>query len=241
MELGLKTVKRAVIMAAGLGSRLRPVTLEIPKPLIKVNGVRIIDTIIDGLIENDISEIYVIRGYMANKFDVLLEKYPFLHMINNLSYDCGNNILSACLAGNLLSGAFVMPADIYINNPRIFNKYQKSSNVLGSFINKTDDWCIETNENGRIIRLSPGGEKCFKDTGIFFWDDDEGEKLNKKILEVCKDKNNWNKYWSNVPFEIYKQDFKSYIRQCNSNDVIEIDTLDDLIRLDNSYRRYKND
>lgn len=42
-------VERAIIMAAGLGKRMHPVTLTTPKPLVKVNGKRMIDTVIEGL------------------------------------------------------------------------------------------------------------------------------------------------------------------------------------------------
>ena len=49
-------VERAIIMAAGLGNRMHPVTLSTPKPMVKVNGVRMIDTVIDGLHENEIYE-----------------------------------------------------------------------------------------------------------------------------------------------------------------------------------------
>ena len=42
-------VERAIIMAAGLGNRMHPVTLTTPKPLVKVNGTRMIDTVIEGL------------------------------------------------------------------------------------------------------------------------------------------------------------------------------------------------
>ena len=59
----MSTVKRAVIMAAGLGNRMRPVTDTTPKPLIKVNGKIMIDTIVDALHENGIYEIYVVVGY----------------------------------------------------------------------------------------------------------------------------------------------------------------------------------
>ena len=45
-------VERAIIMAAGFGSRMSPLTLETPKPLVKVNGVRMIDTVIDALHKN---------------------------------------------------------------------------------------------------------------------------------------------------------------------------------------------
>ena len=44
-------VKRAIIMAAGIGKRMQPVTLSTPKPLVKVSGVRMIDTVIHGLLK----------------------------------------------------------------------------------------------------------------------------------------------------------------------------------------------
>ena len=57
----MNKAERAIIMAAGLGNRMRPVTLTTPKPLVKVNGVRMIDTVIQGLHENGITEIYIVE------------------------------------------------------------------------------------------------------------------------------------------------------------------------------------
>lgn len=232
-----EAIERAVIMAAGFGTRLRPLTEKTPKPLLTVNGKRIIDTIIDALYENEIKEIYVIRGYLADQFDELKEKYPDLHMLNNLFYDRGNNILSACLAGGLIENAYVMPADIYINNSNVFKRIRDYSGVIGYKVNQTDDWCIETDINGRITRLSPGGRDCYKDTGIFYWDSRDGKHLSKRIYETCKNRDNWKRYWSNVPFELYKDEFQSYILPCEKSDVIEIDTIEDLVAVDASYMR----
>ena len=68
--------KRAVFMAAGFGSRMVPITLNTPKPLVRVGGERIIDGLIDACLKAGIEEIYVIRGYLAEQFDQLLYKYP---------------------------------------------------------------------------------------------------------------------------------------------------------------------
>ena len=64
-------VERAIIMAAGLGNRMYPVTLTTPKPLVRVNGIRMIDTVIQGLHQNGIREIYVVVGYLKEKFTYL--------------------------------------------------------------------------------------------------------------------------------------------------------------------------
>ena len=68
MEEETHIVKRAIIMAAGIGKRMQPLTFETPKPLVKVNGVRMIDTVVDGLCTNGISEIYVVVGHLKEQF-----------------------------------------------------------------------------------------------------------------------------------------------------------------------------
>ena len=62
-------------MAAGLGNRMHPVTLATPKPLVNVNGVRMIDTVIDALHANGIYEIYIVVGYLKDAFKALKEQY----------------------------------------------------------------------------------------------------------------------------------------------------------------------
>ncbi len=52
------------------------VTLTTPKPLVKVNGIRMIDTVIEGLHQNGIYEIYVVVGYLKDQFMGLEQEYP---------------------------------------------------------------------------------------------------------------------------------------------------------------------
>ena len=53
----MNKVKRAIIVGAGTGTRMLPLTLETPKPLIKVNGARMIDSVIEAS-ENLLERLY---------------------------------------------------------------------------------------------------------------------------------------------------------------------------------------
>ena len=136
-------VQRAVLIAAGFGSRMVPITLNTPKPLVRVNGKRIIDTILDALIAADINEIYIVRGYLGEQFDQLLYKYPNIRFIENPSYNESNNISSAMAARYLLSNAYVFESDLVLSNPKLIQKYQYRSNYLGIPMERSDDWCFE--------------------------------------------------------------------------------------------------
>ena len=79
--------KRVIFIAAGFGSRLAPITFNTPKPLVRVHGIRIIDRLIDACLAAGISEIYVVRGYLAELFDQLLYKYPMIKFLETPVYN----------------------------------------------------------------------------------------------------------------------------------------------------------
>ena len=115
-------VKRAIIMAAGLGNRMRPVTLTTPKPLVRVNGKRMIDTVIEGLHDNGITEIYIVAGYLKEQFYELENEYPGVTIIENPYYESCNNMLQEII---LRMQLFLMATRLYI----ILKFYQKNSNI----------------------------------------------------------------------------------------------------------------
>uniref|UniRef100_UPI0040261B21 sugar phosphate nucleotidyltransferase n=1 Tax=Eshraghiella crossota TaxID=45851 RepID=UPI0040261B21 len=115
----MNKVKRAIIMAAGLGTRMKPVTLETPKPLIKVNGIRMIDTVIDALHKNGIYEIHIVVGYLKDRFNELLKDFPDVDIIENPYYDTCNNISSLYVARNYIEDSVILDGDQIIYNPDI--------------------------------------------------------------------------------------------------------------------------
>ena len=107
--------KRAVFIAAGFGSRMVPITLNTPKPLVRVHGVRIIDRLIDACLEAGINEIIIVRGYLGELFDQLLYKYPMIKFLENPVYNEANNISSSLVARYMLSSAYVTELERMLN------------------------------------------------------------------------------------------------------------------------------
>ncbi len=228
-------VKRAVFIAAGFGSRMVPVTLNTPKPLIRVNGKRIITTLLDAVVAAGIPEIYIVRGYLAEQFDQLLYDYPMIKFIENPQYNEANNISSAVCASYLLKNAYVLEADLVLYNPKLITKYQYHSNYLGVPVEKTDDWCFETSESGVIKKLLVGGVNCHHMFGISYWDEQDGARLVNHIKQVFQAPGGKERYWDQVALEYFKDEYKVHVRECSFEDIIEIDTYNELKALDKTY------
>lgn len=227
-------VKRAVFIAAGFGSRLVPITLNTPKPLVRVKGKRIIDSLIDAVLAAGIEEIVIVRGYLKEQFDQLLYKYPMIKFIDNNLFNEANNVSSSLLAKDLLSNSYVFEADLLLYNPNIIKKYQYTSNFLGIKKEKSDDWCFET-ENKIIVREKIGGKNCYQMVGISYWNEQDGKKLSKHIPEAFYAPGGKELYWEQVPLVIFKDEYKVEVRECLQDDIIEIDTFNELKALDKSY------
>lgn len=229
--------KRAIFIAAGFGSRLRPVTLETPKPLVKIHGKRIIDTLIDGVLAAGIEEIYVVCGYLGEQFEQLKEKYPNIQLVTNTMYTEANNISSAYLMRKHLQNAYVLEADLLIHNPAIFDKYLYESVYLGIPTEETDDWYFKTDADGIIYELGIGSANCYQMLGISYWDANAGKTLPAHLEEsfpAHKDED-----WCYVPMVKFKDQYKVHVRECAFEDIQEIDHFEELCAVDPSYNSYR--
>lgn len=226
--------KRAIFIAAGLGSRLAPITINTPKPLVRVHGTRIIDRLIDACLEAGIQEIYVVRGYLSESFDQLLKKYPMIRFLENTLYREANNVSSALLARRLLGNAYVFEADLLLSNPKIIRKYHYRSNFLAIKKDVTEDWCFEV-KDGVIVEEKVGGRNCWQMVGISYWNEKDGAMLAEDVKEVFEMPGGKDRYWEQVPLVDRKERYSVEVRECFDEDVVEIDTFRELQAIDHAY------
>lgn len=228
-------VKRAIFLAAGFGSRLVPITLNTPKPLVMVHGRKIIETLLDAVVKAGIEEIILVRGYLKDEFDILLKKYPNIKFIDNDSYNEANNISSAYLIKDYMANSYIFESDLYLYNDKLIRKYEYTSNYIGRYVKKTDDWCFET-KNNLITKLKQGGIDCYHMYGISYFNEEAAEMFKKDVVELYLNiPGGKEKYWDQVHLDVFRKNYKFEVRECNIDDIIEIDTFNELKEIDKIY------
>lgn len=225
-------------MAAGIGKRMYPITLKTPKPLVKVNGIRMIDTVIQGLHQQGIHEIYVVVGYQKEQFEQWSKTYPQVQLIENPYYKSCNNISSLYMARDYLEDAIILDGDQMIYHPEVLNPFFERSgyNVLWTE-QQTDEWLL-TVENGIVTHCSrDGGKKGWRLFSISRWSAEDGRKLKHHLETEFAVKKNNQIYWDDVAIFCYPGEYELGICEMKPGDVMEIDTYKELTEIDPTYKK----
>ena len=228
---------RAIILAAGLGTRLRPMTDNTPKALIKVNDKPLVEYQIEYLKEKGIDEIIVVVGYLHEQFDYLKEKYG-VKLVFNDKYAEYNNFYSLYLVKDYLADSYVIDADNYlfknmfrsdINRSTYFSVYREDCENEW-FLIYGDDYKVKD-----IIVDSKAGRIL---SGVSFWDKETAEKINKFIDLAYASNEFIDLYWDNmVKDNIAELDV--YVEELEANSIYEIDSVKDYNKLEKILREYE--
>jgi len=231
--------KIAILMAAGFGSRMKPITNTVPKPLVEVRGTPLIETLINALQENGISKIYIVTGYLKDKFCYLSRKYSNIVIIENKEYKEKNNISSLKALGKVLGSAdcYICEADLYLQDVGIFSKDHEKSIYFGKRIDRQiEDWGFQV-ENERIKKIEKSRENTYKMAGISWWKKEDAQKIREGIEEFYAKVGHEVLFWDEVVGSKLSELYVG-IEEIAEESVIEVDTVEELCELDKKYKNY---
>lgn len=230
-------IERAIIMAAGKGERMHPLTEKTPKPLICVRGKRMIETVIEALHVNGIYEIYVVVGYKKEQFEPLKEEFPGVTLIENPYYDTCNNISSLYAAREHLKDCMILDGDQIIYDPKVLApEFEKSGYNAVWTDEETTEWLM-TVEDGVVTGCSrTGGKRGWQLYSISRWSAEDGARLRRHLELEFEERGNRQIYWDDVPMFCHFDEYRLGIRPMQKSDCLEIDSLEELKAADPAYR-----
>lgn len=230
----MPTIDNAIIMAAGKGTRMRPLTYQTPKPLVKVGGKPMIESVIEGLQQNGITDITVVTGYLADQFTYLPSKYAGLKIINNPYYDQYNNISSLYVARNELKNTVILDGDQVIVNPQILTRQFPYTGYAGTWTDEwSDEWIMHVDQADRVLNCDrDGGEKGWRLYSLSKWTAADSNKLRKYLIQEFNQDHHRDIYWDDVAMFRHFNEFSLHVLPIEQNDIIEIDDLTQLAATD---------
>ena len=237
-EYSAKAPKNAIILAAGYGMRMVPINLSTPKGLLEVNGEPLIERTIKELHEVGVADITIVVGHLKEPFYQWAKEWKGVELIENPFYDVCNNIGSLYTAREHLEDCIILDGDQIIYNSSILDPHFTLSGYNAVWCEgETNEWLM-TVENGIVQSCSrTGGVHGWQLYSVSRWSTEDGRKL-KKHLEYEFDRGNRDIYWDDVAMSCHFEDYTLGIREMRSEDIIEIDSLDELAAIDHSYEAY---
>ncbi len=232
----MNLAKRAIIMAAGLGNRMRPITDTVPKPLVRVGGQRMIDTIISALHANEIQEIYVVVGHLKEAFYDLPRENPGLTLIENPDYLTCNNISSLYYAREHLEDVIILDGDQLIRDSSILDpRFDRSGYCCVWRDAPTEEWVL-TLERGVVTACSrTGADHGWELHSVSFWSREDGQRLRRHLEREYMEKRHRDIYWDDVALFCYPEEYALGLRPIPAESLREIDSYEELKQLDPSY------
>ncbi len=234
-EYAQKMPQRAVILAAGFGMRMVPINTEVPKGLLEVNGEPLIERLIKQLHEVGIREIYVVVGFLKEKFEYLIDDYG-VELIVNPAYASKNNLHSLQLAKEHLENCYVIPCDIWCDvNP--FHEHEMYSWYMVSDL-VDDDSDVRVNRKMELVTV-PKQSAGNAMIGICYLAKEDAVAVKQRIEELCRSRRYDDSFWEEA---LYEQDRMTVqARVVHSTDCVEINTYEQLRELDSQSNQLKTD
>ena len=145
----------AIILAAGLGIRLRPLTNDKPKCMVEVAGIPMVERQIQYLHEAGITDITLVSGYKAESLDYLRDKYG-VDIVLNPKYNIVNNIYSMYVVKERFGDTYILEGDVYMHKNCLSNHPTVSTYYSVWKEKYVREWGLIPNKEGMLDRVHIG-------------------------------------------------------------------------------------
>ena len=228
---------RAIILAAGLGTRLRPMTNNTPKALVKVKDKPLVEYQIEYLKEKGIDEIIIVVGYLHEQFDYLKEKYNVKLVLND-KYAEYNNFYSLYLVKDYLADSYVIDADNYLFK-NMFRTDVTCSTYFSVYREDCEnEWFLLYGDNYKVQDIIVDSKAGRILSGVSFWDKPTAEKIVRFIDKAYNSGDFINLYWDNMVKDNINE-LDVYVEELESNSIYEIDSVKDYKKLEEILKEYE--
>ncbi|MCI5621087.1 MAG: phosphocholine cytidylyltransferase/choline kinase family protein [Lachnospiraceae bacterium] len=227
--------KRAVILAAGAGMRMVPINRAQSKGMLQVHGETLVERLIKQLHAVDVTEIYIVVGFMKEQYEYLMDKYQ-VELIVNREYDVKNNLWSLAKASKHLEEAYVIPCDIYCQeNP--FHKCELYSWYLVQE-EKTRKSDVSLNRKGELVRIDAATEGN-QMIGIAYLDIADGTRIADKLDQMKQNPEYEDCFWEEALYEKNRMIISGKVDRTKS--IYELNTYEQLRALDTNSIHLESD
>ncbi len=241
-EVQEEKIDTALLMAAGMGTRIRPISENIPKPLIPVLGRPMIETMIVALKSAGIDNIIISIGYKKEKYFYLKDKYDNIRFVENKEYEYKNTISSFYAAKDLIrdKNCIICESDLYVGDPSIIRaRLDKSRYFLRKVGLQNHEWGFEL-EKDRVMKVVRPLANKFLDHhmyGIAYWLKDDLNKLIEEVEKAYQSPGHEGLAYDEIGNKIFQHIDMGTI-EVQEGQVYEIDSMEDLLKVDNTWGRF---
>lgn len=226
--------RNAIIIAAGTSSRFVPLSYERPKGLVEVRNEILIERQICQLKAAGVDDITIVVGYMAGKFTYLAEKYG-VRFVRNEDYLLYNNTSSIIRVCDLLANTYICCSDQYYENNPFLLDLQESAYAVLYAKGKTNEYCLDLDDNGRIHNVRIGGQNDWYMAGYSYFTEEFSDAFGKILREEYQNEETRQLYWEDVYMKHIQELPMMRAIKFDDADLREFDSLDELRLFDTSY------
>ena len=228
-------MKNAIILAAGKSNRFAPFTYERPKGLFRVKGEILIERQIQQLKEAGVNEIYVVVGYMKEKFFYLEQKYGVKLIVNN-EFGKKGNLYTLYVARNYLANTFICCADHYFRfNPFLDNNEENRSYRACTYqTNKFREFAVSVSDADVITETRVGGNDSLAMVGHAYMNDKFSAKYRELMEAEIGDFGIASMFWEEF-YSKHCRELTFYKKEFNKDDILEFDSIEDLRAFDSEF------